>query len=336
MFEIQNKYYLILVDYYSNFIEVEQLKHTTSYKIINHCKSQFARHGIPDIYISDNGPQFSSSLFQQFSNEYGFQHHTSSPYHPQSNGMAEKAVQTIKNILRKVTEDKKDFYLALLDFRNTPITKDSGSPVQRVMGRGSRTLLPTTHQLLILKNTEPKIVERKIQDQKDKQKFYYVGDKVKTLKNDHWEPAIVTGVCMEPHSYVITTPQGEVYRRNRKHLSPDNFKELITQSSPHPSTSNDKEIHGNDWYDSPKNQRPQAKEDESIIANQTIGNESTIVNQTNGNDISLEKQTRCNFSCQSPGDKQKSLRRSTRAKQRPDYYSETQSELSSNIKNRKM
>ena len=90
----------------------------------------------------------------------------------------------------KVTEDKKDFYLALLDLRNTHNTKDSGSPVQRLIGRRARTLLPTTHQLLIPKNIEPKIVERKIQDQKDKQKFYYdtqtkqlpplnVGDKVK-------------------------------------------------------------------------------------------------------------------------------------------------------------
>ena len=130
---------------------------------------------------------------------------------------------------------------------------------------------------------------------------------------------------MEPLSYVITTPQGEVYWRNRKHLSPDNLEELITQSSPHPSTSNDKEIHGKDWYDSPKNQYPKAKE-----------NESTIGKQTNGNDISLVKQTRCNFSCQSPGERQRNLRLSTRAKQRPDYYSETQSELSSNIKNREM
>ena len=126
LFEIQNKYYLIfiLINYYSNFIEVEQLKHTTSYEIINHCKSQFARHGLPDICFFSSFPRNMAPV--------------------ESNGMAEKAVQTNKNILRKVTEDKERliFYLALLDLRNTAITKDSGSPVQKHMGRRTRTLLP--------------------------------------------------------------------------------------------------------------------------------------------------------------------------------------------------
>ena len=147
LFEFQGKYFLILVDYYSKFIEVAQLKHTTGLEIINHCKSQFARHGIPDIFFSDNGPQFSSSMFDQFSIEYGLQHHTSSPYHPQSNGMAEKAVQTIKNILRKVTEDKKDFYLALLDLRNTPICDDTGSVQHKGLWEGE-----PRHYYLLLNN----------------------------------------------------------------------------------------------------------------------------------------------------------------------------------------
>ena len=179
LFEFQGKYFLILVDYYSKFIEVAQLKHITSLEIINHCKSQFARHGIPDIFFSDNGPQFSSSMFDQFSIEYGFQHHTSSPYHPQSNGMAEKAVQTIKNILRKVTEDKKDFYLALLDLRNTPICDDTGSPTQRLMGRKTKTLLPTTQQLLIPKQIKPQAVKRKYKIRRTNRNFTMI-DKQKS------------------------------------------------------------------------------------------------------------------------------------------------------------
>ena len=204
------------MDYYSNFIEVVKLRNTTSYEVVSHCKSQFARHGIPDIVISDNGPQFSSGTFHQFALEYSFQHHTSSPYHPRSNGMAEKAVQTIKNLLKKATEDGKDFYLALLDLRNTPISEDSGSPVQRLMGRRTKTLLPTAQQLLIPKQIEPQVVKKTIQDQKVKQKFYYnrhakqlpplsVGDKVQTQTNGYWNPATETGVSTEPRSYFITT-----------------------------------------------------------------------------------------------------------------------------------
>ena len=159
LFDFQNKYYLILVDHYSNFIEVEQLKLTTSYEIISHCMSQFARHGIPDIFISDNGPQFSSSLFQQFSKEYGFQHHTNSPYHPQSNGMAKEAVQTIKNILQKVAEDKKYFLSGTVRLEKYLYHQRHRVSSSKLMGRRTRTLLPTTHQLLIPKNIEPKIVE---------------------------------------------------------------------------------------------------------------------------------------------------------------------------------
>ena len=89
IFELQQKQYLVIVDYYLGFVELDLLTHTTAKQVINHCKSQFSRYGIPDILISDNGPQFSSHEFRQFIKHYRIDHHTSSPYHPQSNGMAE-------------------------------------------------------------------------------------------------------------------------------------------------------------------------------------------------------------------------------------------------------
>ena len=98
LFEIYNKHYLILVDYYFRFIEIEIQCETTSDKVIECCKSQFAHYGIPDVVISDNSPQFSSKLFRDFTNIYQFQHITSSPH---SNGSAEKAVQTIKSLIKK-------------------------------------------------------------------------------------------------------------------------------------------------------------------------------------------------------------------------------------------
>ena len=74
----------------------------TSREVITHTKLIFARHGI--LVISDNRSQFSSHEFSQFSNQYCFEHVTSSPYFPQSNGEAERAVQTIKRLLKKADD----------------------------------------------------------------------------------------------------------------------------------------------------------------------------------------------------------------------------------------
>ena len=102
--------------------------------VINHLKSIFARHGIPNEVISDNGPQYSSQLFKQFAQDYHFTHKTGSPKFPQSNGEAERAVKTIKDILL-------DPYLGLLAYRTTGL--HSGvSPAELSMGRKLGTTLP--------------------------------------------------------------------------------------------------------------------------------------------------------------------------------------------------
>ena len=63
IFELQGQKYLVIVDYYSGFIEIDPLTHMTAKHVINHCKSQFSRHAIPNTLILDNGPQFSSHEF---------------------------------------------------------------------------------------------------------------------------------------------------------------------------------------------------------------------------------------------------------------------------------
>jgi len=73
-----------------------------------------ARHGIPKTVKSDNGPQYTAEEYKKFSKEWGFHHVTTSPYHPQANGLAEKSVQIIKNLLTKAKLDNKDPYLSLL------------------------------------------------------------------------------------------------------------------------------------------------------------------------------------------------------------------------------
>ena len=134
-------------------------------------RAQFSRHGVPSKVISDNGPQFSSSDFAYFAKTYEFVHVTSSPGYPQSNGKAENAVKTVKRIMKKSLKSGEDLFLALLSWRNTPSEGMNSSPVQRLYGRRTRTLLPTKNKLL-----KPKIVthvKKEMTVRKNKQKQYY-------------------------------------------------------------------------------------------------------------------------------------------------------------------
>ena len=140
---------MITVDYFSNFWEIHRLTSTTSSAIVLKLKNHFARYGCPNHLISDNGPQFVSSEFRKFANEWDFEHRTSSPGNSKANSKVESAVKTAKNLLRKALSDRTDPYIAIiLDYRNTPTKGMESSPAQRLMNRRTRTLLPKTKTLL--------------------------------------------------------------------------------------------------------------------------------------------------------------------------------------------
>ena len=98
LFVLNGENYLLVVDYMylSRYPEVIHLKNTTSQSIIAALKSIFSRHGIPETILSDNGPQYASQEFADFASSYQFTHVTSSPHFPQSNGLAERKVKTVK------------------------------------------------------------------------------------------------------------------------------------------------------------------------------------------------------------------------------------------------
>ena len=105
--------------------------------VIHQIKSVLAAHGIPDMIVSDNGPQFASSEFARFANDYGFTHVTSSPKYPQANGEAERAARTVKQLLKK----NKDPYIAQLMYRATPLQNGS-SPAELLMSIKLQTKVP--------------------------------------------------------------------------------------------------------------------------------------------------------------------------------------------------
>ncbi|XP_062594195.1 uncharacterized protein K02A2.6-like [Saccostrea cucullata] len=144
IFVYKQNHYLLTVDYYSKWPEIIILKDLSSLQVINSLKSMYSKYGIPDELVSDNGPQYASKEFKDFTKEYGFIHTTSSPLYPKSNGQAERMVQTVKRLLKKNT----DPYKALMDYRNTEIQGLGQSPSQMFLGRRLKTNLPIAADLL--------------------------------------------------------------------------------------------------------------------------------------------------------------------------------------------
>ena len=241
LYTINGQDYLIVVDYFSNFWEMDHLPNTRASTVIKKLKCHFARQGIPDIVISDNGPQFACKKFSNFVKEWGFEHGPGSPGHQQTNGKAEAAVKEAKRLLRKAKDTKGDLYLAVLVHRNTPTESMGTSPAQRLLGRRCKTQLPTTKELLKPQCVPAETVKRKTQAKQARQALYYnrgtrdlspleEGAQVRMrpfrLGKRVWEQAMVAKRHDE-RSYKVETEKG-TYRRNRADLR----EQPIPQRSP--------------------------------------------------------------------------------------------------------
>lgn len=225
-FHFNGEKYLLVIDYYSKFIEVIKLSTLTSEEVINNLKTIFSRHGIPDIVMSDNGPEYSSSVFKSFASEWCFKHVTSSPRYAQSNGQSERAIQEIKKILRKTCLSKSDFRLALLEYLNTPISSTLASPAELLNNRRLRSIVPCSPRLL--KPKIPTNVKNALNNRQQCQKAQYdkgakdmakltVGQRVKVRVNKKWVNAVVkkyVGI----RSYSLQLDDGGTLIRNRRHL----------------------------------------------------------------------------------------------------------------------
>ena len=223
--EFKGDQYLIVSDNFSRYIEIAHLKNANSFCVIQSMKNIFARHGIPEKVVKDNGRQFVSSEFQNFVDKWDFVHTTSSPYFPQSNGQAERAVRITKRILQQ-----EDPFHALLSYRTTATSKTAVSPAELAMGQKLRTTLPA--------HLEPKKIEtKKLKDRDEKaknanKKYFDRRHEAKNLpelhlgdivlqKLDHerqWQNPATVLREVAPRSYIVQTSSGNQYRRNRKHL----------------------------------------------------------------------------------------------------------------------
>ncbi|XP_054278392.1 uncharacterized protein K02A2.6-like [Macrosteles quadrilineatus] len=102
---MQGQWYFIIVDAFTKWIEVIPTKNTSTEFCTRELRKLFATFCLPMILVSDNGSQFTSSDFKQFLSENGVVHKTTAPYHPSSNGQAERYVQTVKKSLRAMEDE---------------------------------------------------------------------------------------------------------------------------------------------------------------------------------------------------------------------------------------
>ncbi|GFO18962.1 Pol polyprotein [Plakobranchus ocellatus] len=229
IFNFEGKEYLLVADYYSRYFEVVLLRDMKSSTLIAHFKAIFARFGIPEKLNSDNAANYTSQEFEEFLKNWDIDHITSSPRYPQSNGFAERMVQTAKKLLVKSKEE--DPHIALLNYRTSP-SQNLPSPAELLMGRKLRTKLPSLKSHHQTKNSQQELKQMK-ENQRQQRKHprgfdlqpleagndVFMRNQADTL----WTPAKVVKKAIEPRSYILQ--QGTAtYRRNRRQILKPNSK----------------------------------------------------------------------------------------------------------------
>ena len=137
--------YLVVVDAYSKFPEVVKMSTTSAKATVTTLRDIFSRHGLPEIIVSDNGPQFTATEFEHFCTSNGILHRTSAVYKPSTNGQAERVVQILKSAIKQahLTNADVDTVIAnhLLVYRTTPHSTTGEPPSLLLMGRRLRNRL---------------------------------------------------------------------------------------------------------------------------------------------------------------------------------------------------
>ena len=219
----QGKNILVAVDAHSKWIEAVCTPSMSSSCVIEELRSLFAKFGLPEMVVTDNGTCFVSAEFEQFLRFNGIKHTTSAPYHPASNGLAERAVQTVKRGLKKVKDGTMSTRLAkvLLTYRVTPQSTTGQAPAELLLGRRPRTRLD------LLKPNMAERVERKQQQQKERHdarstsRTFRIGDSVflKNFAGSGW----LLGKVLEtsgPVSFHVLLEDGRCKRCHQDQLRP--------------------------------------------------------------------------------------------------------------------
>lgn len=212
------KMFFVIVDAHSKWMDVYPLNSATSATTIECLRSSFSTHGLPEVLVSDNGPCFISLEFQEFVQKNGILHVTSAPYHASSNGLAERAVQTFKEMMDKCPAGsiKTKVARVLFSYRTTPQTTTGLSPAELLMGRKLRCTLDLMHPDLKQEVQRKQRRSKENHDRRAKERSFEEDDPVFTKNfgsGPKWVPGIVASVT-GPVSYKVMLADGRVVRRH--------------------------------------------------------------------------------------------------------------------------
>ena len=207
LFACAGKEYLLMVDRYSGFTWVSPLTRETTAAVVKPLLSWFHQIGFPEHILSDNGPCFRSD-FKSWCATHGIIPDNSSPYHSESNGLAEVAVQRVKRLLEKCASFS-DFQARHFEMRNVPSAGVATSPSQRFFGRTIRGCLP-----VLSAHRENVPDSASVPD-------FAVGDRVR-LQNPIsklWdEKGTISAIRESGNSFLIARDIGGQFIRNRRFL----------------------------------------------------------------------------------------------------------------------
>ena len=218
-------YYLVVVDSHSKWPEIVTMRNITAEATICELSKIFARWGIPVQVVTDNGAQLASKEFEEFMMKLEIKHIRVAPYRPQSNGLAERMVQTVKKNLKAclMSGDDRPLELQLSSFlmgyRNTPHSTTGAAPAESMMGRVMRTRL----DLLKPRPAEKVMNSQAKQMENASKRFpeYSAGDPV-LVRNyaggSKWKRGHITGRT-GPVSYQVTV-EGLTWSRHAGQLLP--------------------------------------------------------------------------------------------------------------------
>ena len=221
-------YWLIWVDSYSKYAGVERVKRPDSATTIKCLREVFALFGLPNQLVSDNGPAYIGEEFQEFLQRNGVQHNRSAPCHPQTNGEAERFVQTFKRSMKASVKQGSEAELDrclqqfLLKYRVTPHGTTGRTPAEMFLGRRPTTLLDRLRPDLKRDVDRREQVQHRRRLETGKRPEFQIGDKVYCrfwYGMRRWRKGVIVAVA-GPLSYDVQVDD-EVHRRHASQLFHD-------------------------------------------------------------------------------------------------------------------